>query len=113
MFSSRVTRLAIPIALAALFVLPAAPSLARPAPAGPLPLAVCHQYCNGANQQLASANQDRPDHSRTIAITTASTFDRKDAAIGAAVGSGATLIALAFLSRGRRARSNRPAKNQA
>jgi hypothetical protein len=109
----RVARLAIPIALAALFGLPAASSLARPTPAGPLPLAVCHQYCHGANQQLASANQDRPENTRTIAITTASAFDRKDAAIGATLGSGATLIAVAVLTRGRRARSNRPAKNQA
>jgi len=113
MSSSRFARLSIPIALAALLVLPAAPSFARPTAAGHLPLAVCHQYCQGANQQLAFANQGRPEHTRTIAITTDSAFDRQDAAIGAAVGSGATLIALAVLSRGRRARPNQPAKNRA
>jgi len=113
MSSSRIARLSIPIALAALLVLPAASSFAGPASAGHLPLAVCHQDCSGVNQQLASADQGRPEHTSTIAVTTASAFDRQDAAIGAAVGSGATLIALAVLSRGRRARPNQPAKNRA
>ena len=45
MSRSRLARLSIPFALAALFLLPAAPSLARPLGAGHLPLAVCHQYC--------------------------------------------------------------------
>lgn len=113
MSSSRIARLSIPMALAALLVLPAASSLAGTATPGHLPIAVCHQYCSGVNQQLASADQGRLEHTSTIAVTTASAFDREDAAIGAAVGSGATLIALAVLTRGRRARSNRPAKNQA
>ena len=113
MSGSRIGRLSIPMALAALLVLPAAPSLARPAAAGHLPIAVCHQYCNGVNQQLASADQGRPEHTRTIAIATPSAFNRQDAAIGAAVGSGATLIVLAVLTRGRRARANRSAKNRA
>jgi len=116
----RVTRLSLPIALAALLLLPAASGFAKIGTGGSrvnhqrlgvhLPLAICHQYCYGADHWLAAANQRRAEHTRVIAIRTNSTFDRQDAAIGAAAGGGVTLLAVAILTRPRRGRIDQPAK---
>ena len=115
----RVARRSFPIALAALVLLPATSGFAKIGTGGShvneqprgvhLPPAICHQYCYGADRLLAAANRRRAEHAHVVAIRETSAFDRQDAAIGAAAGSGATLMALAFLTRSRRARSNQPA----
>jgi len=102
MTRTRITSLSLPIALAALLLLPAASSYARPLGIH-LPTAVCHQYCDGADHQLAAADQGPAEHVHTIVVRAGSAFHRQDAAIGAAAGGGAVLIALAVVSRTRRA----------
>jgi hypothetical protein len=122
MSRSRVNHLSTLIALAALLLLPVGSGLAeaetgghrahQPARGVHMPRAICHQYCYGADRQLARVDVSHREHVHTIAIPTASAFDAQDAAIGAAAGSGATLIVLAVFSRRRRAHTNEPASAQ-